>query len=161
MRVRAIAPFEYRMARITEAAGEGEPPMEKQLLEWDAEQASFIRRVYGKDINDPEGYDLVLNRVYASVANRNSRDVETTLELMRSLESRGVLCLNSYSSCRADYSKAFACEAPIAIVPSRIAPTIRYFQFRRNIGFLLPPTDLEKCPHHDFIKIALAESQIK
>jgi cytidylate kinase len=61
LRVRAIAPLDYRMARIADEAGDAGQATKKEVLERDAEQASFIRRVYGKDIADPEGYDLVLN----------------------------------------------------------------------------------------------------
>ncbi len=53
-------------------------------------------------------YDIVLNRVYASVANRSSRDVETALDLLTTLEAMGVLCLNSHRTSMADYSKAAA-----------------------------------------------------
>jgi cytidylate kinase len=54
LRVRAIAPLEYRMARLPKAT-------EKELRERDAEQVSFIQRVYGRRIDDPAGYDLMIN----------------------------------------------------------------------------------------------------
>ncbi len=53
-------------------------------------------------------YDLVLNRVYASVANRNSRDVETALQMLIALEGMGVASLNSHRTSVADYSKVAA-----------------------------------------------------
>jgi cytidylate kinase len=54
LRVRTIAPLEYRMQQLSGAT-------EKEIRERDAEQVSFIRRVYGRSIDDPEGYDLILN----------------------------------------------------------------------------------------------------
>jgi cytidylate kinase len=49
-----MAPLEFRLSRITDMTA-------KQLQERDDEQVSFIQRVYGRSIDDPEGYDLMLN----------------------------------------------------------------------------------------------------
>ncbi|MBW6442283.1 ATP-grasp domain-containing protein [Patescibacteria group bacterium] len=49
--------------------------------------------------------DLVLNRVYASVANRDYRSIVLTLNLLREIEKRGVYCLNSYKTSGYDYDK--------------------------------------------------------
>lgn len=54
LRIRVMAPLEFRMSRLSEVTA-------KQLQERDAEQVSFIQRVYGRSIDDPEGYDLMLN----------------------------------------------------------------------------------------------------
>jgi len=59
-------------------------------------------------VDDLVSYDLVLNRVYASVANRNWKDNIITLELLQSLENRGVLCLNSLHTTKVDYGKAYS-----------------------------------------------------
>lgn len=52
--------------------------------------------------------DLVLNRVYASVANRNYSDIKKTLNLLDSLEKNEALCINSYETSLADYSKYYS-----------------------------------------------------
>ena len=52
--------------------------------------------------------DLLFNRVYASVANREYRDNLNALEVLRSLERAGVSCINSSSATEADYSKCKA-----------------------------------------------------
>jgi cytidylate kinase len=54
LRIRVMAPLEFRLSRIADMTA-------KQLKERDDEQFSFIQRVYGRSIDDPEGYDLMLN----------------------------------------------------------------------------------------------------
>ncbi len=87
--------------------------------------------------------DLVLNRVYASVANRNSRDNLVTLELLASAETHGVKCINSYSTTLADYSKAHAADVMTragvvtpATMKLRDAPISEALEFAEN--FLYP-----------------------
>ncbi len=57
---------------------------------------------------DFDKFDLVLNRVYASVANRAFDDTRRCLELLRAAGERGVPCLNDEAATRADYSKLVA-----------------------------------------------------
>lgn len=62
------------------------------------------------DLSDADNFDfstcdVVLNRVYASVANRNWRDNLRVLDLLVRLEERGVRCINSHAASLADYSK--------------------------------------------------------
>lgn len=49
--------------------------------------------------------DMVLNRVYASVANRNWKTNVRTLQLLGDLERSGVVCVNSALCSESDYSK--------------------------------------------------------
>ena len=67
-----------------------------------------VRQPIDASIDALTGMDLVMNRVYASVANRNYRDNLTTLSLLAALEARGIPCLNSYATTQADYSKIHA-----------------------------------------------------
>ncbi|GEM_PF-1407218 len=62
------------------------------------------------DYDDLKKYDLVINRVYASVANRNYSALLKTLDLLSKLEERGVECINSLETSKADYSKKYAIE---------------------------------------------------
>lgn len=55
-------------------------------------------------------YDVVLNRVYASVANRDYPAVARTVELIRALEQADVRCLNGAKGTWADYDKHFASQ---------------------------------------------------
>jgi gamma-F420-2:alpha-L-glutamate ligase len=57
------------------------------------------------EIGDFEGVDLVLNRVYASVANRDFASNEKTLMLLKQLEGREIRCVNSLLTSFYDYSK--------------------------------------------------------
>ena len=54
--------------------------------------------------------DVVLNRVYASVGNRNWQDNVVTLNLLEQMEKKGVKCINSFMTSKVDYSKAYAAQ---------------------------------------------------
>lgn len=54
------------------------------------------------------GYSLVLNRVYASVANRNYENVKKAIKTVDWLEANGVTVVNSSNASKADYSKYWA-----------------------------------------------------
>lgn len=82
-------------------------PTEKKLYELLLERGVDVnlldvRKVKIEDFSD---VDLVLNRVYASVANRDYSGVEKVLELLKQLEENGVVCLNSCRTSLFDYSK--------------------------------------------------------
>ena len=49
--------------------------------------------------------NIILNRVYASVANRDYKSNIKTLNLLKSLEDSGKVCYNSFDTTAADYSK--------------------------------------------------------
>lgn len=50
-------------------------------------------------------FDFVLNRVYASVANRDWQDNVNVLHLLGRLEAAGIKCINSQTCTEADYNK--------------------------------------------------------
>ncbi len=86
LRIRVVAPFEERVARVAEARGHTEAAAKNEVEKNDAQQAAFIRQVFGKDINDPLGFDLVLNM--------GEMDVETAAQavlaaLRQKLQARG------------------------------------------------------------------------
>lgn len=61
LRARVIAPFELRAERIAREEGITIVQAGKKVKEHDVKQAAYIHQVYGRDINDPLGYDLTLN----------------------------------------------------------------------------------------------------
>jgi hypothetical protein len=61
LRVRTVAPFEARARRVAEREGIDIGEAERKVRDADASRAAFIRQVYRRDIDDPLGYDLVLN----------------------------------------------------------------------------------------------------
>lgn len=61
-----------------------------------------IRTVEEKELLD---YNLVLNRVYSSVAFRDFASLEKTLNLLKYLEKNKIKCVNSLKASIADYSK--------------------------------------------------------
>ena len=61
LRVRLVAPLEARVARVAAMEGLSQISAGPLVERHDAEQAAFIRQVFGRDIDDPLGFDLVLN----------------------------------------------------------------------------------------------------
>jgi glutathione synthase/RimK-type ligase-like ATP-grasp enzyme len=57
---------------------------------------------------DAGSFDLILNRVYASVGNRAPGDTRRALGLLARFEAAGIACLNSAAASRADYDKHHA-----------------------------------------------------
>ncbi len=87
-------------------------------LEWTEERLIELRpndrlRITPRDIRQVDMEDIrqdhvLLNRVYASVANRDFASVERALRLCEAAAAAGVRCVNSVVGCRADYDKRFA-----------------------------------------------------
>lgn len=63
-----------------------------------------VRKNNEKDIINLKP-DIVLNRIYASVANRDFKVIKKVLRIMKKLEKNNILCINSLKTSRADYSK--------------------------------------------------------
>ena len=61
LRVRAVCPFEKRVADYAEREGASKPEAEHQIRQVDRERHSFHRRHYQQDSEDPAHYDLVIN----------------------------------------------------------------------------------------------------
>lgn len=85
---------------------------ETKILELFLEQdcSAKLYDIRTTEERDLAHFDLVINRVYASVANRNPDDNSKTLELLKQLENRGVCCINSYATTLADYSKSYSAK---------------------------------------------------
>lgn len=66
---------------------------------------SYLIDVRSAKLDDFHDTDLVLNRVYASVANRDYFAIEKTLGLLKKLEKNDIKCLNSYKTSLFDYNK--------------------------------------------------------
>ncbi len=88
-------------------------------LEWsEKEFANYLKKknikVFFKDIRETDleeiinlEPDLILNRVYASVANRDYSAIPKTLELLKKLDGKFKV-VNNYDASRIDYSKYYA-----------------------------------------------------
>jgi cytidylate kinase len=61
LRVRAIAPVEKRVARVARREAISLADATHRVEADNADRARFTRQVYKKDIDDPLGYDLVVN----------------------------------------------------------------------------------------------------
>lgn len=61
LRIRVVAPIAQRVARIAQREAIDSAEAERRIRQNDEKRRGFIRQVFGKDIDDPFGYDLVLN----------------------------------------------------------------------------------------------------
>jgi cytidylate kinase len=61
LRVRAIAPVEKRVEWLTRTQGMSAADAIRRVEEDNADRARFTRQVYKQDIDNPLGYDLVVN----------------------------------------------------------------------------------------------------
>jgi cytidylate kinase len=65
--LRVVAPREVRVRSLTERAGLADRDALREIEKSDRERAEFIRRVFGRSIDDPLGYDLVINHLSISM----------------------------------------------------------------------------------------------
>ncbi len=61
VRVRLVASLEARVRRIMARRSISEKDARKEVLEEERSTAEFIRRIFDRDVDDPLGYDMVLN----------------------------------------------------------------------------------------------------
>jgi len=61
LRVRCVAPLETRIERVAREEGLSPDVARSRILANDANQVAFIQQVYRRRIDDPDGYDLILN----------------------------------------------------------------------------------------------------
>lgn len=61
LRVRLVAPTDLRVSRVAEREGLRAAEAKRRVAEHDAERQRFIRQAFGRQIDDPVGYDLVMN----------------------------------------------------------------------------------------------------
>jgi hypothetical protein len=61
LRIRVVAPFEIRVARIAESEGLDREDAVRRVEQNDRDQRGFVKQSFGRDIDDPTGYDLMIN----------------------------------------------------------------------------------------------------
>jgi cytidylate kinase len=61
LRVRVVCPFPQRVARIAHKAGVSERVAAQRVRQADAETASFLRKHFHRDHDEPGSFDLVVN----------------------------------------------------------------------------------------------------
>lgn len=61
LRLRVVAPLESRIENLVREEGISPSQARKAIDRLDAAQRRFIRQTFGRDIDDPLGYDMVLN----------------------------------------------------------------------------------------------------
>lgn len=61
LRIRIVAPFDVRVAAVVAHEGLSEQAARAKVRAHDAEQRAYVKQSFGKDIDDPIGYDYVLN----------------------------------------------------------------------------------------------------
>ena len=63
LQVRIVAPIAQRIETVGRLRSVGHDQAEHLVLETDEERASFVRRNFDADLDDPLAYDLILNTV--------------------------------------------------------------------------------------------------
>lgn len=61
LRLRVVAPFDRRVDALAVSLGVRREQAARRIRDLDAEQKAFIRQSFGRDVDDPLGYDLVIN----------------------------------------------------------------------------------------------------
>jgi len=61
IRVRIVAPLEYRVEAIASRLGIRPDRAREEIQARDAATAAFIQKTFGREIDDPTGYDMILN----------------------------------------------------------------------------------------------------
>ena len=59
--LRIIAPFEERLRRLAGKRNLTETEAEREIHTVDAERSKFVRKLYGRAVNDPLAYDITVN----------------------------------------------------------------------------------------------------
>ena len=67
IRIRVIAPLERRVEYVRRTASLEADEAEARIREHDAETERYIHRTFGRPIDDPLGYDLLLNTAHLDV----------------------------------------------------------------------------------------------
>ncbi len=65
--IRVVAPPDVRVRNLMEREGHTERDARREVERSDHERADFIRKVYGRSIDDPLGYDLIINDISISM----------------------------------------------------------------------------------------------
>ncbi len=65
--LRIVAPRDVRVRNLMTREGYSEPEALREIEHRDRERAEFIRKVYGREIDDPLGYDLIINNLSISM----------------------------------------------------------------------------------------------
>ena len=61
LRLRIVAPFDQRVELLATRFGVRREEAARKVRDLDAEQKAFIRQSFGRDVDDPLGYDVVVN----------------------------------------------------------------------------------------------------
>jgi cytidylate kinase len=71
--IRVVAPIEMRVRNLTEREGLAERDALREIERSDRERTEWVRKACGRSIDDPLGYDLIINQLSVS------RETATTL----------------------------------------------------------------------------------
>jgi cytidylate kinase len=61
LRVRVIAPREFRIASLEKKGDASRREAERWIDRTDAERKAFVKHYFARDVDDPQGYDLIVN----------------------------------------------------------------------------------------------------
>lgn len=61
LRVRVVRPLDQRVVEVSRRTGAAFTETRLEILSVDADRSDFIQEHYGRDVDDPAGYDVVVN----------------------------------------------------------------------------------------------------
>jgi len=86
--LRIVAPREVRVWNLMAREGHCEKDALREIERCDRERAEFVRKVYGRSIDDPLGYDLVINHISISMEAATSLVAAAAQEKFEKLRQR-------------------------------------------------------------------------
>jgi cytidylate kinase len=87
--IRVVAPREVRLRNLAEREGLAGRDALRELEKSDHERTEWIRRVFGRSIDDPLGYDLVINHLSISMESATSLVAAAAQEKFERLRAAG------------------------------------------------------------------------
>ena len=87
--IRVVAPREVRIRTLVQRDHLTEREALREIERLDHERAEFVRKVYGRSIDDPLGYDLVINNLSISMAAVTSLVAAAALEKFERMRAAG------------------------------------------------------------------------
>jgi cytidylate kinase len=87
-RLRIVAPRDVRVRNLMTHEGHSEKDALREIERCDRERAEFVRKVYGRSIDDPLGYDLVINHISISMEAATSLVAAAAQEKFEKLRQR-------------------------------------------------------------------------
>lgn len=89
-KVRLIGSVDFRMKEIERREGLSRPEALSKLRRIDKQRADYVRNLFGRDIADPAGYDMILRMDHMQIDTASSAIAAAVLEHMTAVRNQAV-----------------------------------------------------------------------